>query len=154
MSLLPKKKPAVVIAPPSANDTFGTTDRGRDGGKLDKRSLRATGRTEQFNTRITRQTLETFNKIAAQHGLKQNELLTDMTNAWRDREGVPDEEKEAGRTRALTIYGNADLLAGLEAIAKYHKASIHAIVEDLVAERLEKLQGSGDIPKMRAGGKR
>lgn len=149
MSLLPKKKPAVQISAPAPHQTYGTTDRARDGLKVDGRSLRATGRTSQFATRITEQTLVNFNALAQQHSMKQNELLTAMVNSWRERDGLPKEEVEAGRNQPLSICVNKDVIEGLEAIAGYHKSSIHAIIEDLVAERLERLQGAGDIPKVR-----
>lgn len=150
MSLLPKKKPTVQIAAPAPHQTFGTTDKARDGLKVDGRKLRATGRTAQFATRVTEQTLQNLNALAKQHGMQQNELLTAMVNAWKERDGLPPEEVKAGRNQPLTICVNHDVLEGLNAIAGYHKSSIHAIIEDLVAERLERLQGAGDIPKMRA----
>lgn len=149
MSLLPKKKPTVQIAAPAPHQTYGTTDRARDGLKVDGRSLRATGRTTQFATRVTEQTVANFDALSKQHRMKKNELLTAMVNAWRERDGLPKEEVEAGRNQPLTICVNHDVLEGLNAIAGYHKSSIHAIIEDLVAERLERLQGAGDIPKVR-----
>lgn len=149
MSLLPKKKP-VQIAAPAAHQTFGTTDKPRDGLKVDGRSLRATGRTAQFATRVTEQTVANIEALAKKHDMLKNELLTAMVNSWAERDGLPAEEVKAGRNQPLTICVNHDVLEGLNAIAGYHRSSIHAIIEDLVAERLEKLQGAGDIPKVRA----
>jgi hypothetical protein len=45
------------------------------GGKVDKRTLRKTGRTEQFATRVNKEWLEKIKKIAVKENLKLVEVL-------------------------------------------------------------------------------
>ena len=52
------------------------------GSKVDKRSLRKTGRTEQFATRINKEWLEKMRGIAAKEDLKLVEVLEKMLEIY------------------------------------------------------------------------
>ncbi len=104
MSIL-AKKPAPIAAP-SAADTFGTTDKARDGIPVDRRTLRATGRTEQFATRISPEIKKLFARLAKKAGVTHNALFADMTKLWEQQEGVPDSERNADRSRPLLVYAS------------------------------------------------
>ena len=147
MSIL-AKKPAPIAAP-SAADTFGTTDKARDGIPVDRRTLRATGRTEQFATRISPEIKKLFARLAKKAGVTHNALFADMTKLWEQQEGVPDVERNADRSRPLLVYASDDVIAALEFIAEKKQASMSAIVEDLVAERYERMAEAGLVPKAR-----
>jgi len=56
------------------------------GQKLDKRSLRKTGRTEQFATRVSKEWLEKVRKIAEKENLKLVEVLEKMLERYEGRE--------------------------------------------------------------------
>ena len=147
MSVL-AKKPAPIAAP-SAADTFGTTDKQRDGIPVDRRTLRATGRTEQFATRISPEIKKLFGRLAKKAGVTNNALFADMTKLWEQQQGVPEAERNADRNRPLLAYGNDDVIAALELIAEHKKASVSAVIEDMVAERYERLAEAGLVPKAR-----
>lgn len=147
MSVL-AKKPAPIAAP-SAADTFGTTDKQRDGIPVDRRTLRATGRTEQFATRISPEIKKLFGRLAKKAGVTHNALFADMTKLWEQQQGVPEAERNADRNRPLLAYGNDDVIAALELIAEHKKASVSAVIEDMVAERYERLAEAGLVPKAR-----
>jgi hypothetical protein len=147
MSVL-AKKPAPIAAP-SAADTFGTTDKQRDGIPVDRRTLRATGRTEQFATRISPEIKKLFGRLAKKAGVTHNALFADMTKLWEQQQGVPEGERNADRNRPLLAYGNDDVIAALELIAEHKKASVSAVIEDMVAERYERLAEAGLVPKAR-----
>jgi hypothetical protein len=147
MSVL-AKKPAPIAAP-SAADTFGTTDKQRDGIPVDRRTLRATGRTEQFATRISPEIKKLFGRLAKKAGVTHNALFADMTKLWEQQQGVPEAERSADRNRPLLAYGNDDVIAALELIAEHKKASVSAVIEDMVAERYERLAEAGLVPKAR-----
>jgi hypothetical protein len=153
MSIL-ARKPAPIAAP-SPSETFGVLDKQRDGIPVDRRTLRATGRTEQFATRISPEIKKLFGRLAKKAGITHNALFADMTKLWERQEGVPEAERDADRNRAVTFYANDDVIAALELIAAHKNASVSAIIEDMVAERYEKLAAGGLVPKARtAGGKR
>jgi len=52
------------------------------GWKTDKRTLRKTGRTEQFATRVRKDWLEKVRNIAAQQEIKLVEVLERMLEEW------------------------------------------------------------------------
>jgi hypothetical protein len=52
---------------------------------VDRRSLRATGRTEQFATRVTEKFHREFKSYAALRGRKINELLEDAFEALKEK---------------------------------------------------------------------
>ena len=72
-----------------------------------------------------------------------------MTKLWEQQEGVPDVERNADRTRPLLVYASDDVIAALEFIAEKKQATMSAIVEDLVAERYERMAEAGLVPKAR-----
>jgi len=147
------KKP-VAIAAPSAADTFGTTDKQRDGLSVDRRTLRATGRTEQFATRISPEIKKLFARLAKKAGVTHNALFADMTRLWEQQQGVPQEEQAEDRNRAVTIYANDDVVAALEMIAAHEKGSISFVIEGLVGDRYTAMSKNGLVPKTRTASKR
>lgn len=153
MSVFTKK--VAPISAPSPADTFGVTDKMRDGIPVDRRTLRATGRTEQFATRISPEIKKLFGRLAKKAGVTHNALFADMTKLWEQQQGVPEAERNEDRNRPVTFYGNDDIIAALELIAQHKQASVSAVIEDMVAERYEKLTAAGVVPKARtAVGKR
>ncbi len=151
MIKLAPKAPDVLgeISAPPVADTFGTLDQRRDAKRVDGRTLRATGRTEQFANRITAEAIAAFEEAQQRAGMKKNELLEAMIHFWiAHHEGVPDEERKDGRHIPVTIYGNRDLRAGLEVLAKKRGASIHAVLEELVAVRIEQLRSAGLLAEL------
>ena len=97
------KKPVAAIGAPSPADTFGTTDKQRgDAPSIDRRKLRSTGRTAQFNQSITIEEKKLFARLAQKAGVKQGVLLGDMIREWQAREGVPEAERNSDRTRPMT----------------------------------------------------
>ena len=52
------------------------------GGKLDKRTLRKTGRTEQFATRVSKEWLEKVRGISEKENLKLVEVLEKMLERY------------------------------------------------------------------------
>lgn len=151
-SILGRK--AAPIAAPSPSDTFGVTDKARDGIKVDRRTLRATGRTDQFATRISPDIKVLFARLAKKAGVTHNALFADMTKLWAQQEGVPQEERDADRNRPVTFYANDDVIAALELMASKRNASVSALLEDLVAERYEKMAAAGQVPKARTASRK
>lgn len=147
MSVFAKK--VAPIAAPSAADTFGTTDKMREGIPVDRRTLRATGRTEQWATRVSPEIKKLFARLAKKAGVTHNALFADMTKLWEQQQGVPDAERDQDRNRPVTFYGNDDIIAALDLIASHKGASVSAVIEDMIAERYEKLTAAGVVPKAR-----
>ena len=54
----------------------------------------------------------------------------------------------------MLAYGNDDVIAALELIAEHKKASVSAVIEDMVAERYEKMAAKGLVPKARTPAKK
>ena len=73
---------------------------------------------------------------------------------WEQQEGVPSEDRDADRSRPVTFYGNDDVIAALEFIAGHKQASVSAVIEDMVAERYEKMAAKGLVPKARTSAKK
>ncbi len=149
MSVFSKK--VAPIAAPAPTDTFGVTDKLRDGIPVDRRTLRATGRTDQFATRISPEIKKLFARLAKKAGVTQNALFADMTKLWEQQQGVPEAERNEDRNRPVTFYGNDDIIAALELIAQHKQASVSAVIEDMVAERYKRLADAGMIPKAKTG---
>ena len=101
MSVL-AKKPAPIAAP-SAADTFGTTDKQRDGIPVDRRTLRATGRTEQFATRISPEIKKLFGRLAKKAGVTHNALFADMHVEWVDWKRIDGVEPESRKLRKTWV---------------------------------------------------
>jgi len=59
------------------------------GGKVDKRSLRKTGRTEQFATRVSKEWLEKVKGIAEKENLKLVEVLEKMLENYEKKKINP-----------------------------------------------------------------
>lgn len=145
MITLPKTAPDALteIAAPPVDDTYGTLDTRREA-KVDGRSLRATGRTQQFANRISVGAIDAFEAAAKQSGMKKNEMLETMIDFWvQNKQNVPDEERSEGRHIPVTIYGSRELRAALDVLATKRNASIHAVVEELVAVRISQLRNAG-----------
>ena len=56
-----------------------------EGGKIDGRTLRKTGRTELFSARVTKETNEVIRAYAKEHGLLLGELLEGFVEVCRGR---------------------------------------------------------------------
>jgi hypothetical protein len=145
MITLPKTAPEILteIAAPPVDDTYGTLDTRRES-KVDGRSLRATGRTHQFSNRISEKAIDAFEAEAKRLGMKKNELLETMIDFWLiSKQDVPQEERAEKRHIPVTVYGNRDLRAALDVLAAKRNASIHGVIEELVAVRISQLRKAG-----------
>ena len=72
-------------APSEAKDNLAQPEHAPAGTYVDGRTLRATGRTTQFTTRITDELQTEIKVFAAQHKLKFNDLLEQAFEALKDR---------------------------------------------------------------------
>ena len=62
---------------------------GRDAGRVDGRTLRRTGRTEQFATRVHPQFRDELVEVAQATGKRYNEILEESLALYRERLGLP-----------------------------------------------------------------
>lgn len=148
MSILGRKPVEVTAA--GVGDMIAPVEGPRDGMKVDGRSMRATGRTVQFANKITEASALAFQRAQRHAGMKKNELLESMIRFWVEKkEDVPEEERRQGRTQPVTVYGDDRLMPYLEILADKRKLSIHAVVEELVAVRIEQLQKAGQLPELK-----
>ena len=140
------KAPSVPVALPSptADDTFGTTDKKRAEG-VDGRSLRATGRTEQFATKVSAGFKDRMKKAARKRGIGQNALLEDMLTVWEAQQPPGTADAEAERLRALPLWATDDVVQGMQQLAEVLKMTPSALLEDMLAERIQKLTMAGRL---------
>ena len=82
----PNRKNLPPPPPPSeAKDNLAQPEHAPTSNYVDGRTLRATGRTTQFTTRITDELQTEIKVFAAQHKLKFNELLEQAFDALKER---------------------------------------------------------------------
>ena len=87
-----KLKKSKLEAPPlPAETTTNLQNPEVIGEKLDKRTLRKTGRTEQFATRVSKEWLEKVRKIAEKESLKLVEVLEKMLESYEKKLKVSNE---------------------------------------------------------------
>lgn len=140
------KAPDLPIALPSPQkaDTFRVTDKAREG-SVDGRSLRATGRSEQFETKVSAGFKTRIKKAARKAGIGQNALLEDMMTVFEAQQPPGASDAEAERLRALPLWATDDVVTALHQIAEVQKMTPSALLEDMLAERLEKLKAQGRL---------
>ena len=140
----------VKISDPSSAESLRTThEQSGDASSLDRRKLRATGRTAQFNQTITPKEKKLFASLAAKAGMKHNVLLGQMISEWGKRNTIPEKERNADRSKAMTIYGNDNTFQALRYIARTTRRSISGVIESLVAARYETLMAAYHGPTRR-----
>ena len=82
----PNRKNLPPPPPPSeAKDNLAQPEHAPASNYVDGRTLRATGRTTQFTTRITNELQTEIKVFAAQHKLKFNDLLEQAFDALKER---------------------------------------------------------------------
>lgn len=82
----PNRKNLPPPPPPSeARDNLAQPEHAPAGAYVDGRTLRATGRTTQFTTRITEELQTEIKVFAAQHKLKFNDLLEQAFEALKEQ---------------------------------------------------------------------
>lgn len=86
MANFPKTSRKKLPPPPAPDEIRGNLSQPEIPGEfVDGRSLRSTGRTTQFTTRITDELQREIKVFTAQHGLKLNEFIEQAFEALKEK---------------------------------------------------------------------
>jgi len=131
-------------APPSRKETFQTLER-----SAEPRSRRVrTGRTEQFNVRVSAGFKARVEHLAAGEketlgGMLEAMLAAYESGAGEPERGVPVAEARAGRTRPLRLWASDEVFDAIGKIAAQRKLSVSGLIEDLLAREVGRLDPGG-----------
>lgn len=134
------------IAPPTPADTF----QGLDRAAVPVRRRVKSGRTEQFNARVTAEYLQRVRLLAEANkdtigGLLEAMLILYESGARAPQQtGIPVAEARAGRTRQLRVYATDQVLEVVGKVAAERRLTVSGLIEDLLAREVEKLDPRGD----------
>ena len=129
-----------ISAPPSREETFQTLERPAD---PRQRRIR-TGRTEQFNVRVSVGFKARVEDLAAAEKETLGGMLEEMLAAYESgaahpERGVPVAEARAGRTKALRIWASDEVFEAMGKVAAERRMSVSALFEDLLAREVARL---------------
>jgi len=131
-------------APPSRGETFQTLER-----PADPRQRRVrTGRTEQFNVRVSAGFKQRVEDLAAAEketlgGMLEEMLAAYESGAAQPERGVPVAEARAGRTRPLRLWATGEVFDAIGKVAAERKLSVSGLIEDLLAREVGRLDPGG-----------
>ena len=141
-----------IAPPPQQSDVFKVID-ARGG-----HAARVTNRTEPFSNRVTPQFKQDFNLLAAQQGVKKVELLEQIfehfvtsgaqaqgNKKMQSENEPPAKDKQAGRIKPIILWGNAITSPALQELATHQGLTPSALLEDMIAERIEEFEKQGVI---------
>ena len=129
--------------PPRAEDTFENLERPARGRR------RKTGRTEQFNARVQEAFKRRVEELSLQEDRTLGALLESMLAAYETSGkglaagAVPALEARAGRTRELRAWASGEVFDLISLIAGERKLSVSALIEDLLAREVQRLDPGG-----------
>jgi len=131
-------------APPSRAETFQTLQR-----PAEPRQRRVrTGRTEQFNVRVS----AGFKSRVEEHAAGEKETLGGMleamlaayeSGAGEPERGVPVAEASERRTRPLRLWATDEVFQAIGKVAAERKLSVSGLIEDLLAREVGRLDPGG-----------
>jgi len=133
-----------VGGPPSPKDTFDTLER-----PIGERR-RKTGRTAQFNVRVTTEFKERAEAVAVREERTLGSLLERALGAYEASGGglapgaVPSVEARAGRTRELRAWASEDVIDTIGKVATQRQMSISGLIEDLLAREVQRIDPGGE----------
>lgn len=132
--------PRQVGLPPSRDDTLKTLDRPSAQGQ---RRVK-TGRTEQFNVRVTAGFKARVEDLAAAEketlgGLLEAMLAAYESGAASPERGVPLAEARAGRTKPMRFWATDQLFDAIGKVAAERRLSVSGLIEDLLAHEVARL---------------
>jgi len=131
-------------APPSRGETFQTLER-----PAEPRQRRVrTGRTEQFNVRVSTGFKSRVEDLAAAEketlgGMLEEMLAAYESGASQPERGVPVAEARAGRTKPLRLWATDEVFDAIGKIAAERKLSVSGLIEDLLAREVGRLDPHG-----------
>lgn len=130
--------------PPSREETFQTLERPAE--PLSRRVK--TGRTEQFNLRVTTKFKKRVEQLATDNKETLGGILEEMLKAYesgasKPQRDVPLPEARAGRTRQLRLWVSDSVFDAVGKIAAERSMSVSALFEDLLAHEAVQLDPKG-----------
>ncbi len=132
------------LGAPTREDTFHTLAKPA---QLPQRRVR-TGRTEQFNVRVSAAFKQRVEALAANNketiGRTLEIMLADHeSGAASPQHGVPAGEARAGRTKALRLWATDEVFGAIGKVAAERKLSVSGLIEDLLAREIARLDPHG-----------
>ena len=131
-------------APPSRGETFQTLER-----PLEPRPRRArTGRTEQFNVRVSAGFKARVEHLAAAEKETLGGMLEAMLAAYESGAGVPERgvpvaEARERRTRPLRLWATDEVFHAIGKVAAERRLSVSGLIEDLLAREVGRVDPGG-----------
>ncbi len=133
-----------IAAPPARRETFQTLAKPA---QLPQRRVR-TGRTEQFNVRVSAGFKQGVEQLAAHDketlgGILEAMLAAYESGAGAPAQGAPPGEASAGRARALRLWATDAVFIAIGKVAAERKLSVSGLIEDLLAREIARLDPHG-----------